>query len=163
MKRAGDLLAAFFDEELLKKAKNYSGLFSSWGQITEKAGIAAAAGHSRFKKFERGVLLVEADHPGWIQILQTKEQRLLKDAQRRFPDLGIRGMSFMLSKPTAQPEPESPEPAEKEAEAESGADEKNPAASSGESAWKRIADDDFKNSLKQLEQSIRKREKPAKR
>jgi hypothetical protein len=162
MKRAGDLLAAFFDEGLLKKAQNYSGLFSSWVQLTERAGIAAAAGYSKVKEFERGVLLIEADHPGWIQILQTKEQRILKDAQRRFPDLGIRGISFMLSKPGVQAAPRSPEPADEAAETGSAAKAEIPAASSSESAWKRIVDDDFKDSLKQLEQSIRKREKSAK-
>ncbi|GHV86838.1 hypothetical protein AGMMS50255_1340 [Spirochaetia bacterium] len=104
MKRAGELLSAFFDEGLIKKAQGYSNLFSAWQKITAKCGISAAADHSRIRELERCVLLVEADHPGWIQLLQTKQQKLLSDAQRRFPDLTITGISFMLSRePPAEP------------------------------------------------------------
>jgi hypothetical protein len=105
MKRVGELLSNFFDQNLIKKAEGYSKLFSVWGKITAKCGIAAAADHSRIRELERCVLLIEADHPGWIQLLQTKQHRLLSDAQRRFPDLRITGISFMLSRePLGAPE-----------------------------------------------------------
>ncbi|MDR0998942.1 MAG: DUF721 domain-containing protein [Treponema sp.] len=153
MKRAGELLSVFFDEKLLKKAKNYSDLFSSWTWITEKSGIAAAAGYSRLKEFEKGVILIEADHPGWVQILLNKEQGLLRNTRRLFPQLDIRGISFMLSRkfpPGAEAEPDNsvaaaepvfkvPEPAPKF------------------DTYEKIKDRQFRDTLKQLEQSIRKR------
>jgi hypothetical protein len=148
MKRAGELLSVFFDEKLLKKAKNYSDLFSSWTRITEKAGIAAAAGYSRLKEFERGVILIEADHPGWVQILRNKEQGLLRNTRRFFPELDIRGISFMLSRnfpvsgAEAKPEKMAVE-----------APESTPKAGT----YERIKDQQFKDALKQLEQSVRKR------
>lgn len=98
MKRAGELLSFFFDKNVLEKAQGYSNLFSCWAVITEKTGIPAAAAHSRIVELERAVLLVEADHPGWIQILQTKQSYLLNAVIRRFPDLEIRGISFRLSR-----------------------------------------------------------------
>ncbi|GHV40745.1 hypothetical protein AGMMS49546_15240 [Spirochaetia bacterium] len=108
MKRAGELLSALFDEGFMKKAQGYSNLFSAWQKITAKCGIAAAADHSRIRELERCVLLIEADHPGWVQLLQTKQHRLLSDARRRFPDLTITGISFMLSRepPGAEKAPE---------------------------------------------------------
>jgi hypothetical protein len=44
------------------------------------------------------VLLVEADHPGWIQILQTKQAGLLQTVQKRYPELNVRGIAFTLSR-----------------------------------------------------------------
>ncbi|MDR3147385.1 MAG: DUF721 domain-containing protein [Treponema sp.] len=163
MKRAGEYLAAIIDADLFKKAKTYSGFFSSWAQICHNCGIAAAAGHSRIRDLEKGILVVEADHPGWVQILQTKAQWILNHARRRFPELDIRGISLTLSKneifgsrrreesgsaPQSPPEPQSPpqdkpEPSKPEPPSD---------------AWKRIEDKDFKDSLKRLEQSIKERE-----
>ncbi|MDR3191823.1 MAG: DUF721 domain-containing protein [Treponema sp.] len=155
MKRAGELLSVFFDEKLLKKAKNYSDLFSSWSRITEKAGIAAAAGYSRLKEFERGVILIEADHPGWVQILQTEEQRLLGNAQRLFPELTIRGISFTLSRNYPA--------GETEAKPEGGSGAAEPVFAECEktegslNTYEKIKDQRFKDTLKRLEQSVRKR------
>jgi hypothetical protein len=98
VKTVGELLAAFFDKNMAEKAQGYSDLFSCWSAITEKNGISSAAAHSRIVELERAVLLVEADHPGWIQILQTKQAQVLNAVIRRFPDLEIRGISFRLSR-----------------------------------------------------------------
>ncbi|MDR2403462.1 MAG: DUF721 domain-containing protein [Spirochaetaceae bacterium] len=92
MKKAGDLLSIIFDDEILQKARGYHNLFSSWKII---AGERIAA-HSRIVELERYVLLVEADHPGWVQILRTKQKELLNAVRRRFPDLSINGIAFRL-------------------------------------------------------------------
>jgi hypothetical protein len=100
MRKAGDLISLFFndiDGKLLKKAKDYSFLSSSWAKITEANGIGMAAVHSRIRELDRNVLLVEADHSGWLQIFQARQHRLLEDIRRRFPDLSINAISFRLS------------------------------------------------------------------
>jgi len=109
MKIAGDILSALFDEGFVKKAHGYSKFFDSWTDITAKNGIAAAAAHSRIKNVDKGVVLIEMDHPGWKQILQTKQTKLLNDFRIRFPDMDISGISLMLGKGESQPE-ERPEP-----------------------------------------------------
>jgi hypothetical protein len=156
MKRAGDFLSAIIDENLLKKVKTYSGVFSAWAEITQHCGIAAAAGYSRVRELEKGVIVVEADHPGWVQLLQTKARWILRDARRRFPELDIRGISFTLSKPDAQG---GPAPGEETAAERGNAPEPVLAAATEDAGWERIEDDDFKDSLKRLEQSIKEREK----
>ena len=114
MRKAGDIISALFREnfgtEFIKTARSTAGLFSSWTQVVAEVwprsfgdentieDIPAAAAHSRIQELERGVLLVEADHPGWIQILQTKHQELLSAIGRRYPDMGIRTIAFRLSK-----------------------------------------------------------------
>jgi hypothetical protein len=152
VKKAGDLLSSFFDERLLETARGYSALFSSWASI---AGEKLAA-HSRIRELEHSIVLVEADHPGWIQILQTKQQGILETLQRRFPDLTIEGISFRLSKePWDSREELSPAgPEEQEAaEIEETAAEPGQTENAAD-LYDRISDEDFKASLKRLEQSI---------
>jgi hypothetical protein len=159
MKRAGDLLSSFFDERLLKTAKGYSALFSSWASITGEK-IAA---HSRIRELEHFIVFVEADHPGWIQILQTKQQGILETLQRRFPDLDISGISFRLSKEPLHTEQEADTVQVLKGAAVEGTAsepetvEESAVAGPRESAadpYERINDTEFKTSLKRLEQSI---------
>jgi len=166
MKTAGDILSALFDEQFMKKAQKYSKFFDSWNDITAKNGIAAAAAHSRIKDLDRGILLIEMDHPGWKQILQTKQSNLLNDFRIRFPDLGISGISLILGK--SEPDDDS-QGSEQDTDSHY-ADQHN---TTQEYAEKPIApdttekkdidsinDDDFKETLQRIGQSIKAREKP---
>jgi hypothetical protein len=96
LKTAGEIASALFDEQFMKKAQGYSNLFDSWAEITAKNEIAAAAAHSRIKEIEKGILLVEMDHPGWKQIIQTKQRELLEDFQKQFPEMEIGGIALIL-------------------------------------------------------------------
>ena len=163
MKTAGDILSALFDERFMKKARGYSKLFDSWTDITAKNGIAAAADHSRIKDLDRGILLVEMDHPGWKQILQTKQTKLLNDFRRRFPDMDISGISLILStsgnaqKSDVRSEPQTPENFSTEPAAlEKPVLEQVPGEISN--GYDSIKDEGFKQRLKQLEQTIATRE-----
>jgi len=112
MKKAGDIITAMFREsfgpEFAKTANSSVGLFSSWQKIVtevwprkggaEKGDMPAAASHSKIKELEKGVLFVETDHPGWIQILQTKQSELLSVVQRRYPELEVRAIAFRLNR-----------------------------------------------------------------
>jgi len=106
MNTAGNILSALFDENFMKTARGYSKFFDSWTDITEKNGLAAAADHSRIKDLDRGILLIEIDHPGWKQILQTKQSKFLNDFRLRFPELDITGISLMLGSGKSHTEPE---------------------------------------------------------
>ena len=99
MRRVGDILASVFDENMAEKADGYSVFFSCWKDLTEKNDIPAAAAHSWIKSVDNGLVWIEVDHPGWKQILQTKERKLLHDFRYRFPKMGISGISIMLCRP----------------------------------------------------------------
>jgi hypothetical protein len=108
MRKAGEILSILFNERFepgfLEKAKTVSGLFSSWEAVTAEAGIAAAAAHSRVAEHERGLVLIEADHPGWIQLLQTRQNDLLEALRGRYGEnLEIRGIGFRLSRGPVAP------------------------------------------------------------
>lgn len=92
IKDVSSLLSAFFDEEKLRMGGRYADFFGSWKQL---AGPHLAA-HSRVAEVEKGFLIVEAEHPGWIQLLQLRQAEILEATKRRFPELGLRGIVFRL-------------------------------------------------------------------
>jgi len=102
VKRAGDLLSSLFGDHFdrisLENGRITAELYSSWAVIAKELNIQAAADHSRIREIEHNVLVIEAEHPGWVQILQTKQSQLLKLVQRKFPELRIQGISFCLSR-----------------------------------------------------------------
>jgi len=158
MKRVGDVLSAIFDEDMMQKARGYSALFSCWKDLTEKNGIAAAADHSWITSLDRGLVWIEVDHPGWKQILQTKESKLLSDFRYRFPDMDISGLSIMLSRTGARPES-----ANAEYVAEPALPEKYPLPAPPETipaaeGYNAIKDNALKEVLMRLEKSIAAKE-----
>ncbi|MDR0457209.1 MAG: DUF721 domain-containing protein [Treponema sp.] len=160
MKRVGDVLSVIFDEGLIKKAKGYSSFFSCWKDLTEKNGIAAAGDHSWIQSLDRGLVWIEVDHPGWKQILQTKESKLLSDFHYRFPEMDISGISIVLCRPGARSEKIEGEPIGKAA-AEPVMPEKAPSAEQPETVpeeYTVIKDGALKDALMRLEQSIAEKE-----
>jgi hypothetical protein len=109
MKKAGDFLASFLDTNLMEKAAGYSKLFSSWPGIAEEIKMPSLSDHSWIRELDKTVLLIEADHPGWIQLLQTQQGKLLNALRRRFPQENLSGISFRLSKEGPRPIPAEPE------------------------------------------------------
>ena len=157
-------------------AKATSGLFSSWANIVKEVwpqsgqdnadnpgfeDIPAAAVHSRIRELERGILLVEVDHPGWIQILQTKQSGLLSAVQRRCPELNIRGIAFRLSRePFSSTNEEKPLTAAKEEIAEpipEPVQEKQRPLSKEPGGQEAPEDKEFYAALKDLEKSVKER------
>jgi len=159
MKTAGEILTDIFDEDFFKKAKGYSELYNSWKEITEKNGISGAADNSRIKNFEKGILLIEVDHPGWKQILQTKQSKLLHDFQIRFSEFNISGIYLVLGK--SKPKNDNEEPA-RNTQCETEDTQKSESEVNADTANKSfdaIKDEDFKESLRNLGQTIASREK----
>ena len=167
MKTAGDILSALFDERFMKKAQGYSKLFDSWTDITAKNGIASAADHSRIKELDRGILLIETDHPGWKQILQTKQTKLLNDFRIRFPDIDISGISLILGKMNPQEKANSQFSEELKPAREQIIEKKDTSKSDVEeipvaenlTGYDAIMDKDFRDKLIKLGQSIEDSEK----
>ena len=158
MKRVGDVLSSIFDENMMQKARGYSALFSCWKDLTEKNGITAAADHSWITSLDRGLVWIEVDHPGWKQILQTKESKLLSDFRCRFPDMDISGISIMLSRTGTRPES-----TESECVAEPALPEKYPLPAPPETiptaeGYSAIKDNALKEVLMRLEKSIAAKE-----
>jgi hypothetical protein len=149
VKKIGELLSAFFDEGTMEKARGYNDLFSSWRDIAGE-GVAA---HSRIVELEKSVLRIEADHPGWIQILQIRQKGLLNRVCRKFPTLKITGISFRLSRnPGAPVQPD--QGAEPDALTETESTEALPEITTEnlQELYAKIKDNELRESLKRIEE-----------
>lgn len=115
VKEVSKLLEAFFDRETLRSGGRYVAFVGAWRHL---AG-SHLADHSRPVDLKNGILIVGAEHPGWIQLLQMKQESILARVQSEYPDLQVRALAFRLADPreggepgppAAKTQPEAPEP-----------------------------------------------------
>ncbi len=94
MKKAGDILGDYMRNLHLNIEKGNSSVFKSWCKIAGEDMIS----HSAVKDISNGILVVEADHPGWIQLLQMRKKKILKNVKNYYPELDIIDVRFILTK-----------------------------------------------------------------
>jgi len=87
-----EILKTYFNDAQIDRADQYHSFFSSWKQL---AGINIAA-HTRPRDIRNRVLIIEADHPGWVQLLQMKTKPILRKIQRDFPQLDIKDLRIVV-------------------------------------------------------------------
>lgn len=92
MRRAGDILKAFLDSRTAEQADLYHTFFTGWHEVVGER-IAA---HSSVKDIQAGIVVVEVDHPGWIQMIQLKQSQFVRALQKRYPNLQIHGLKMQL-------------------------------------------------------------------
>jgi predicted nucleic acid-binding Zn ribbon protein len=88
MKKVGDLLREYLREKGWLAGNPYQPLFSEWQRI---AGEAVAS-HARLVDVQSGMLIVIVDHPGWLQILQLRQEALLEAARKAVPAAPVDGI-----------------------------------------------------------------------
>lgn len=55
------------------------------------------AGNTRVIDLKNGILLVETDHPGWIQYLRMYQKFILNGLKMALPELKIKGLAFRVA------------------------------------------------------------------
>ena len=112
MEKAGDILKQFLDKQSLKAAKDYSSFFRSWESIVGED----TAAHSRILDVRKKTLIIEVDHPAWMQMIQMRFKEILNKVQKTFPELSIEKMHLKLGESTLHRGTRRHEPAAKEQE-----------------------------------------------
>jgi hypothetical protein len=92
LKKAGDIINEMFSGNLFSEANKYSSLFVSWEDIVGKR-IAA---HSKIIDFINSIIIVEVDHPGWSQLIQIEQAKILQKMKKKCPTLNINGIAIQL-------------------------------------------------------------------
>ena len=93
MRSARELISAMFDSEAAATARLPSRLFAAWSAI---AGPDIAA-HSSVSDIRNEVLVVQVDHPGWIQMIRLEEKKIRARINRRYPDIEIRSLRIVTT------------------------------------------------------------------
>ena len=92
MKKAGDILGDYMRNFHTNIETGYSSVFKSWSKIAGEDMVS----HSSVKDLTNGILLIEADHPGWIQLLQMRKKKILKNIHKFYPELEVINIRFIL-------------------------------------------------------------------
>lgn len=148
----GNILSSFMDENLSSKAGRVSSFFKSWRHI---AGERLAA-HSRVSEVENGIVIVEADHPSWIQLLQMRQEEMLIAVKKGWPELEIRGIAFRIPRTGPAPARDA-KPAVSETPP---ADRTDLADEPLKHAYKPVTDGRLAAALERLKKSVSDRGKP---
>ncbi len=105
MKKAAEVLARLLDKGP-PGALPFPSLFGGWQEI---AGPSLAE-HCRAYEVRHRCLLVECDHPGWMQLLLLQKKPILAKIRQRFPQLGMRDIKVRVSAAGAARQPVTPAP-----------------------------------------------------
>jgi hypothetical protein len=91
VKKASELLARLLDKGP-PGALPFPALFGGWQEI---AGPSLAE-HCRAYEVRHRFLLVECDHPGWMQLLLMQKKPILAKIRQRFPQLGMKDVKVRV-------------------------------------------------------------------
>jgi predicted nucleic acid-binding Zn ribbon protein len=94
MRRVGDLLRQFLEDRGWASGDPYSPLFAGWPGVVGEP----LAGHCRLAEVEDGVLVVEVDHPGWLQMVTMQKKTVLEAARRAAPAARITGLRTRIGR-----------------------------------------------------------------
>jgi hypothetical protein len=95
---AADMITQVFSNIDKSSVENSSRLLGTWKNVVSKVhkyGERLAA-HTELIDLKNGILLVETDHPGWIQIMQLYSKFILTGLQNALPELHILSLAFRL-------------------------------------------------------------------
>lgn len=95
--KAGEILKklSIFNNSENSNAENYSSMFKSWEYIVG----TKLAGYSRILNIDNDSLIVEADHPAIIQLLQVKYSEILFKLNNKYKELKIIDIRIILKDP----------------------------------------------------------------
>jgi predicted nucleic acid-binding Zn ribbon protein len=92
VRKVGEILRDYLRERGWLTGNPYAALFSDWSRV---AGTPMAA-HTRLQDVRDGVLMVEVDHPGWLQMARMRKDALLSAARAAAPDARLSDIRFLL-------------------------------------------------------------------
>jgi hypothetical protein len=109
MKTIGNVLAKVFGNDINAKMAGHLKLYSEWPKIVEESFMnkdyitaKKAADHSRIAYIKNSVLFIETDHQGWMQIFQTVQKKILTLINKKYSDISISAVAFLLMNETKQ-------------------------------------------------------------
>ena len=100
--KADELITNIFSG-IGNSSKEASKIVLLWNEVlfsikNPKLDASQLVDHSKILDFKNGVLVVETDHPGRIQLLQMYKNYIQTGLNRKLPDLKIKNIVFKLKK-----------------------------------------------------------------
>ncbi len=98
-KKAGDILYRYLEKTYSGLGRKYSEMFRSWENIAGKDLVD----HTRIKEFIKGTVIIEADHPAYMQILQIRITKILEKLRKAYRELNIKNIRIIVNSGSFRP------------------------------------------------------------
>lgn len=102
-RNVNDILNSLFENISKKELNNVMNMKKGWKSVVSsikskknKSIGEILEAHSRPVELKNNILLIETDHPGYIQTLQMYNSYILKGINYKFPELNIKTLSYRL-------------------------------------------------------------------
>ena len=102
-RKVEEIISNIFENISTDKMNDNLNMISSWKSVlmsinsrTNKNIGDLLVSHTKVIDLKNGVLLIETDHPGYIQTLQMYNSYILKGLKQKVPELEIKALSFRL-------------------------------------------------------------------
>ncbi|HON88937.1 MAG TPA: DUF721 domain-containing protein [Spirochaetia bacterium] len=91
---ASDILAKLpiFSQTQQTVVRELGRFYANWKNIVGDSYYS----HTRPADIKNGILIIEAEHSGWISLMQFHAGSIQKKVQAKFPELRITGVAFRL-------------------------------------------------------------------
>ena len=102
IEKADTLILNIFSD-LSDSMKDANKTISIWKEVlysikNAKIDGSQLADHSKILEFKNGILVIETDHPGRIQLFQMYKNYIQTEINRKSPDLKVKNILFRLKK-----------------------------------------------------------------
>lgn len=93
VRTAGEVISRLFESIEQENFEQANQFIKSWKAVVGER----IASHSKVIDVNKGVLVVEVDHPGWSQQLLLNKKKILGELSGQFPELSIQTMSIRIT------------------------------------------------------------------
>lgn len=98
IKKISELITLYSDRLGLSKGSAALDIYSSWATIVGEKYAA----HSKLIDIKHQTAIIETDHPGWSQQILLNKRRIIRNFQKKYPQLEVKDISVMVSPPQSE-------------------------------------------------------------
>ena len=93
VKKLSELIMNYLDKVGLFEQSKVLEVYSSWASIVGEKQAA----HSKLLDIKHQTAVIEVDHPGWSQQILLNKKYILRNFQKRYPQLEVKDISVIVS------------------------------------------------------------------
>lgn len=93
IKKLSELITLYSDRLGLFQQSKILDVYSSWASIVGEKQAA----HSKLIDIKHHTAVIETDHPGWSQQLLLNKRYIIRNFQKKYPQLQVQSISVIVS------------------------------------------------------------------
>lgn len=98
IKKISELITLYSDRLGLSTYATALDIYASWTAIVGEKQAA----HSKLIDIKHQTAIIETDHPGWSQQILLNKRHIIRNFQKKYPQLEVKDISVMVSPPQSE-------------------------------------------------------------